>query len=155
MNFQVRAIALSFLLTSLGLGNPAYANGAATYSSRCAMCHRPDGAGLPGQFPRLSGRVAQIATAPAGRALLGKVLLYGMYGSVTVDGKAINGLMPPMAMLSDQDVADVLNHVVALKKAGKSALFTPAEIAKLRATKMSSSAVGTERNGLAAKGVVP
>lgn len=146
---------LSFLLVSLGLGAPAYANGATTYSSRCAMCHRPDGAGLPGQFPRLSGRVAQIASAPAGRALLGKILLYGMYGSVTVDGKAINGLMPSMGSLNDQDLADVLNHIIALKKAGKPAPFTAAEIAKLRAAKMSSSAVGTERSGLAAKGLIP
>jgi len=106
------AIALVF-----GLQGAANATGTATYSSRCSMCHQPSGAGLPGQFPRLSGRVAQIAASPAGRALLGKILLYGMYGSITVDGKMISGLMPPMGSLADQDVADVLNFIVAFKKA--------------------------------------
>ncbi|WP_250890249.1 c-type cytochrome [Sphingobium nicotianae] len=142
--------ALLLLVPSL-----AHANGAATYSSRCAMCHRPDGAGLPGQFPRLSGRVGQIAGAKDGRVLLGKILLYGMYGSITVDGKPLTGLMPPMGSLPDQDIADVLNHVASFKKAGKPpAPFTAAEIAALRATRLSSAAVGAERASLAAKGVV-
>ena len=156
MSLHVRAIGGIFiLLSSLSLAGTAHANGATTYASRCSMCHRPDGAGLPGQFPRLSGRVAQVATSNAGRALLGKILLNGMYGSITVDGKEINGLMPPMGSMNDQDISDVLNFVVAMKKAGKLATFTASEITKLRAAKLSSAAVGTERNGLAAKGLVP
>jgi mono/diheme cytochrome c family protein len=156
MSFQRRAIGgLFILLSSLSLGGTAYANGAMTYASRCSMCHQSDGAGLPGQFPRLSGRVAQIAASSAGRALLGKILLNGMYASIVVDGKAINGLMPSAGSMNDQDISDVLNFVVAMKKAGKPAPFTAAEITKLRAAKLSSAAVGSERNGLAAKGLVP
>lgn len=140
----------------LCLTGAAHATGTATYLSRCSMCHQPSGAGLPGQFPRLSGRVAQIAASPAGRALLGKIMLYGMYGSIKVDGKMISGLMPPMGSLADQDVADVLNYVVAFKKGGKPVgPFTAAEVAKLRTVKMSGAAVGAERNDLATKGLVP
>lgn len=157
MSLHVRAIGgIIILLSSLSLGGTAHANGATTYSSRCSMCHRPDGAGLPGQFPRLSGRAAQIAASKEGRALLGKILLNGMYGSITVDGKGINGLMPTMGSMSDQDISDVLNFIVAMQKAGKApAPFSAAEIAKLRAAKQSSTAVGAERNSLAAKGLVP
>lgn len=154
MRFRVSAMMAA--LAAVATAAPAEATGSATYSSRCSMCHQPNGAGVAGSFPRLNGRVAQIAASREGRALLGKILLYGMYGQVAVDGKTMNGLMPPMGSMSDQDVADVLNYVVALKKAGKPvAPFTAAEIAKLRTAKMSSAAVGTERNGLAAKGLVP
>jgi mono/diheme cytochrome c family protein len=136
--------------------NPAYAAGPQVYASRCSMCHQTTGAGLPGSFPRLSGRVSQIAASPDGRAYLVRVLLFGMYGSVTIDGKSINGLMPNMASMADQDMADVLNHVVSLKKVGKPAAFTAAEVAKVRAgPKATTSAMAAERARLVAKGGFP
>jgi mono/diheme cytochrome c family protein len=139
------------------LTSPASATGLQTFSSRCSMCHQPSGAGLPGQFPRLSGRVSQIAASPDGRRYLAFVLLYGIYGPIKVDGKPITGLMPGMGTLSDQDVADVLNHAVALQKPAKPVpAFTATEIAKIRATgKKTSSEVAAERGRLAAKGLIP
>lgn len=120
------------------------------------MCHQTTGAGLPGQFPRLNERVAKISATPEGRAYLIKVLLFGMYGSITVDGKPINGLMPTMGGMSDQDIADVLNHVVSLKKVGKPAPFTAAEVATIRSgPKMATSAVAAERAKLVADGKIP
>jgi mono/diheme cytochrome c family protein len=135
----------------------AHATGPQTFSTRCSMCHQPSGAGLPGQFPRLSGRVSQIAASPDGRRYLALVMLYGMYGAITVDGKPIMGLMPNMGTLKDQDVADVLNHAVALKKAPKPVTaFTAAEIATVRASgKKMASEVAAERSRLAAKGLIP
>lgn len=121
------------------------------------MCHQRTGAGLPGQFPRLSGRVATIAASQAGRAYLVKVLLYGMFGAIDVDGRRINGMMPPMGSLADQDVADTLNFVVALEKPKKKvASFTAAEVKAVRsAGTLTASAVGKIRADLAAKGDVP
>lgn len=136
------------------IAGPAMATGQQSFNSRCSMCHQMTGAGLPGQFPRLSGRVAQIAASPDGRAFLAKVLLHGMFGSITVDGKAINGLMPGMGAMNDQDIADVLNYAVSLK--GKAAPFTAAEITKIRAGgAMSAAAVAAERGKVAAKGLIP
>lgn len=158
MIFDKRAIGHTALLlvAASGMTGEGRASGAQTYATKCAMCHQPDGAGLAGQFPRLNGRAAQIAASPDGRALLGKILLNGMYGTIKVDGKTMTGLMPPMPMLTDQDAADVLNYVVALRKGGKApAPFKAAEIAKLRAARLSSAAVGTERNRLAGTGIVP
>lgn len=113
---------------------PASATGQQTFSAQCSMCHQPNGAGLPGSFPRLAGRVPVIAAAPEGRRYLASVVLYGLYGPISVDGKPISGLMPSMASLSDQAVADVLNHVLTLQKpAKKVAPFTAVEIAAVRA----------------------
>ncbi|HEX7853425.1 MAG TPA: cytochrome c [Sphingobium sp.] len=145
-----------FGLSMVFLASPALAGGQQNFAARCSMCHQTTGAGLPGQFPRLSGRVAQIAASPDGRAYLTKVLLNGMFGSITVDGQPINGLMPGMGAMNDQDIADILNYVVSLKKVGKPASFTAAEIARVRASgKMSASEVATERTRLATKGTIP
>jgi mono/diheme cytochrome c family protein len=135
----------------------ALAAGATNYASRCSMCHQPSGAGLPGQFPRLSGRAAQMAGSPDGRAYLAKVLLFGLYGPINVDGKPITGMMPAVGSMNDQDIADLLNHLVSLKKAAKpAAAFTAAEVAKVRAQgKLTSSGVATVRTDLASKGIVP
>ncbi|HEX7874320.1 MAG TPA: cytochrome c [Sphingobium sp.] len=138
------------------MAGTAHAGGQQTFATRCSMCHQTTGAGLPGTFPRLAGRAAQIASSPDGRAYLVKVLANGLYGPITVDGKAISGMMPGMGTMSDQDIADVLNYAVALKKVGKPALYTAAEVAKVRADgKMSGSAVAAERARVAAKGGIP
>jgi mono/diheme cytochrome c family protein len=90
------------------------ADGAAVFTQNCLMCHQSGAAGLPGQFPRLAGRLASISGAPAGRAYLIDVLTYGMAGMITVDDQAIIGLMPPFAQLSNEDVAGVLSYVQSL-----------------------------------------
>lgn len=130
------------------------------FTSRCGMCHQPDAAGLPGQFPRLAGRAGAIAAAPGGRRYLALVLLRGMFGKVDVDGQTISGMMPAMGTMKDQEIADLLTHVTQLpgegKPAKKPAPFTAAEIAKVRAEPpISASAVGAERSRLAAAGAFP
>jgi cytochrome c553 len=145
------------LLTAFALPAPVLASGATNYASRCSMCHQPSGAGLAGQFPRLSGRAAQIASTADGRAYLAKVLLFGLYGPINVDGKPITGMMPAVGSMADQDIADLLNHLVSLQKAAKPvAAFSAAEVGKVRAQgKLTSSGVAAVRTDLATKGIVP
>jgi mono/diheme cytochrome c family protein len=148
----------TILAVPLLLAAPARAaTGPQNFASHCSMCHQADGAGLPGQFPRLAGRIGPIAASPEGRHYLISVVLTGMYGKIVVDGQPISGLMPSMGMMSDKDVADVLNHVVALKKPAKPvAAFTAAEVAKIRAEgKRTSSDVGAERTRIDAKKLIP
>lgn len=145
------------LVPALFLAAPALAAGPQVYGARCAMCHKADGTGAPGQFPRLNGRAAQIAGSPAGRAYLVKAVLFGVTGPITVDGRKIGGMMPAMGMMKDQDVADVLNHLVSLGKGGKPVKpFTPAEVKAVRdGGKVPPAAVGKEHVDLAARGVIP
>lgn len=138
-------------------GSPGFAADPKTsYLTRCSMCHQSAGQGLPGQFPQLAGRSAQIAQTPEGRNYLVRVALWGLYGSIEVDGKTINGLMPGVAGASDAEISDILNHVTSLGKPAKpSKPFKPAEIAAVRAKGKAS---GTEnaalRKTLVASGVI-
>jgi mono/diheme cytochrome c family protein len=90
------------------------ADGSGLFIQNCLMCHQSGAVGLPGQFPRLAGRVAAISSRPKGRAYLIDVLTYGMAGKITVDDQPIVGLMPPFAQLSNDDVAGVLSYVQSL-----------------------------------------
>ena len=105
--------------------------GAALFVQNCALCHQCDAAGLPGQFPRLRGRVGPISARPAGRAYLIDVVTYGMAGQVTVDKQAIIGVMPPL-QLTDAAAAQILSYVAHLGSAG-SKDFSADEVAAERA----------------------
>jgi mono/diheme cytochrome c family protein len=89
------------------------------YDTNCALCHQKAGVGLTGQFPRLAGRAAEIAATEAGRHYLVEVALFGMAGKVEVDGASIIGVMPSFAVLSDDDLASVLDYVTHLDGSSK------------------------------------
>lgn len=115
----------------------------AVFNANCSMCHQLDAAGVPGQFPRLAGRAGKIAATAAGRHYLERVVLYGMMGTIKVDGtEIVGGVMPSFSSLSDQDLADALDYITSLDDAGKlhwkGALFKPADIAGARAGKVLS-----------------
>ena len=134
------------------------ADGAAVFSQNCLMCHQSGGTGLPGQFPRLAGRVTHIASKPKGRSYLIELLNYGMTGKITVDGQELIGLMPPFAQLSDEEVAAALNYVSALGDQPRRAYapFTPEEIKAGRAKPPKSAAeVHADRKALGLDKLVP
>lgn len=128
----------------------------ASYLARCSMCHQAGAQGLPGQFPRLAGRAGEIAAAPEGRRYLARVALWGLYGPIEVEGKPINGMMPGVAATSDAEIADVLNHLIAVGKTAKPAkAFKPAEIAAVRAEgRVSGTDNAALRKTLVEKGVI-
>ncbi len=133
---------------------PAWATGSDVFDANCAVCHQGGGVGVPGQFPRLAGRLGTIAAKPPGKAFLPQVLLNGMSGRITVDGEQILGVMPAFDSLSDNDLAQVLTYLSGLDHAPIS--FTPAEIAAARAQpRIASGAVAAEHARLAAKKIVP
>ena len=131
------------LLAGAAMGTSAFAQTAGhstVFDTNCSMCHQLGAAGVPGQFPRLAGRAGKIAATAAGKSYLESVVLFGMIGSITVDGSEIvGGVMPSFASLSDQDLADALNYVVNLDDSGKlqwkGGTFTATDIAKARASK--------------------
>jgi mono/diheme cytochrome c family protein len=144
------ALALALLAAA-----PAHAATDAVFSTQCAMCHQSAAQGIPGQFPQLAGRAGQIAATPRGRHYLVHTVLNGLTGAIQVNGATIAGYMPGFRTASDGDVAAALNFLIALPGA-KSAPFTPAEVAKVRAEGPAGSALSlAERKQLAADHLIP
>ena len=82
--------------------------GKQVYMGLCFACHQPDGKGLPGAFPPLAG--SDFMQADRERAI--RIVLKGLTGPVTVNGKTINSAMPPQeAVLTDQQIANALTYV--------------------------------------------
>ncbi|MFM1558443.1 MAG: PVC-type heme-binding CxxCH protein [Roseibacillus sp.] len=74
----------------------------------CVACHQPDGRGLPAAFPALaqSPRVLGNPVVPI------KIVLKGLQGPLTSQGKNFDGIMPGHeTLLNDQQIADVLTYV--------------------------------------------
>jgi len=132
----------------------AAADGAALFDTHCAFCHQAGGVGVPGQFPRLAGRVGAIAAKAEGRKFLPRILLNGMSGRITVDGEQILGIMPALDSLSDDDIAAVLTYVSGLDHAPVT--FSADEIKTARAQPKSSPGdMAAEHARLAARKIVP
>ena len=129
---------LAFLLAGFALGVPGSAqtpDGTALYK-RCAACHLPSGAGVPGAFPPLQGDFLVQAGNPEGRRYLALALIKGLAGPLAIEGKTYRGVMPAQSMLDDAGIAAVLNHVGGTIAKGGSGFraFTPSEIAAARKT---------------------
>ena len=137
----VVAVALN---TAFGVRVPATAapqqqDGAAIYK-RCAACHLATGAGVPGAFPPLAADVRNLSQSAAGCRYLALVVIKGVSGPLTVDGKRYQGVMPAQPNLNDAEVASLLNHVVSKVAKGNARAFTANEIATARKAGMSLNA---------------
>lgn len=121
------------VLALLPLSAHAGTDGAALYK-RCAACHLPTGAGVPGSFPPLDAEVAKLAQTDQGRAYLAMVVSVGLTGELKRDTASFRGFMPAQAGFTPGDVAAVLNHVLTtvVKPASDAAPFTAAEVTAFR-----------------------
>ena len=109
--------------------------GQALFAGTCSVCHQANGAGLPGVFPPL----AKSDWLVANRKSAADVLLHGLAGPIKVNGQDYNSVMPPMAQLTDDEVANILTYVLGSwgNAGGK---VTAAEVAERRKAKVASSA---------------
>jgi len=125
------AIVLSLLVSVPALAAP---DGPTVYK-KCAACHLPSGAGVPGAFPPFGADFATLAKSPAGRRYMILGVIKGISGPITVAGKPYRGVMPAQVGLDDEAIANVLNHIANnIAKAGKGfSPITSAEVAKVRA----------------------
>ncbi|MCE9609296.1 MAG: c-type cytochrome [Chthoniobacter sp.] len=115
---------------------------------QCVACHQPSGLGVAGQFPPL----AKSEFVNGSEKRLVAILLKGIQGPITVEGKPYNGAMPAWeAQLSPKKIAAVASYVrrewgntgaeiseakvLAAKKefAEQTAPFTEAELLKIPA----------------------
>jgi nitrite reductase (NO-forming) len=77
------------------------------FSGTCSVCHQASGQGIEGVFPPLAG--SDLLAKDPHRAQ--QIVLNGLSGAVTVNGKTYNSVMPPMSQLNDDELADILTYV--------------------------------------------
>ncbi len=110
-------------------------SGGDVFANRCAVCHGPQAAGIPGSFPSLHEQVVAFAKAAPGRDYLIMVVTTGLMGALKVGGVGYNGVMPAQSGLSEAEVAAVLNYLAG--DMGKNdlgpAALSAAEVSEARA----------------------
>jgi mono/diheme cytochrome c family protein len=131
--------------------------GSRVYATNCAACHQAGGTGMAGAFPPLAGHVPDLLKPADGRSYVGKVLLFGLEGEISVNGNTYAGAMPAWNALSDNEISDVINFVSNAWDNGKSLPpgfrpFTADEIKALRAAPLTSAQVYALRSGVAGGG---
>lgn len=88
---------------------PKTANGGQLYTANCVACHQANGAGVPGVFPPLSKSEFVDAKDPG---VMVRIVLHGIHGPLTVEGKKFNGEMPHFGdKFSDEELAALVTHV--------------------------------------------
>jgi len=87
--------------------------GAGIYATHCVACHQPEGQGAPGVAPPLAGNIGRHVASPEGRNYLVRVPLFGMVGTITVDGvRYLGNNMPSFVALSDANIAGVVGYAL-------------------------------------------
>ena len=84
------------------------AAGKQLFSGTCSVCHQANGEGLANVFPPLA-KSDYLAADPK-RAI--SIVTHGLNGKVTVNGHEYDSVMPPMAQLTDDEVANILTYVL-------------------------------------------
>lgn len=137
----------SFLLLPLMASTPAYAaDGQASYQKHCSLCHQADGMGIPGTFPRLMGRVGEIAATTEGATFIARLLLWGMSGTITVDDTPVTGTMPGVAHLADEELVSIITFLAT--EGGEVQTEIAFNLETLQAARAAGRLQPTEVNGL-------
>jgi nitrite reductase (NO-forming) len=104
--------------------------GETLFTGTCSVCHQTNGQGLEGVFPPLAK--SDFLMADVKRAI--GIVLNGLTGPVTVNGKSFSSVMPPMSQLNDDEIANILTFVTNSwgNQSGKQ--VTADEVAEVRKT---------------------
>lgn len=113
------------------------AAGQTLFNGTCSTCHQANGEGLANVFPPLA-KSDFIAATPQ---RLPEIILHGMQGKVVVNGKEYNSNMPPMAQLTDDEVANISTYVLN-SWGNPGGEVTKEQAAKARAAKPATASAG-------------
>jgi mono/diheme cytochrome c family protein len=103
--------------------------GKKVFVANCATCHQLNGLGVPGQFPPLAG--SEWAQGDEQRII--RIVLNGLSGPITVEGKEYNNVMTAVgATLKDEQIANVLSYV-RQEWGNKAPDVEPETVSKVRA----------------------
>lgn len=103
--------------------------GSVLYKGTCSVCHQNNGEGLAGVFPPLANSDFLLAN----QQQVIEVVLNGLSGPITVNGKPFNSVMPPMSQLNDDEIANILTYIYNSWGNNKS-VVTAEAVANVRAT---------------------
>lgn len=119
--------------------------GANIFATRCAVCHGPQAAGIPGTFPSLHEQVVGFAKSEAGRDYMIMVVTSGLMGELNVAGVRYNNVMPAQSGLSEADVAAVLSFLASGlgKNEQAAAAVSASDVKQARARHAQNTAQGT------------
>ncbi|MBS0394954.1 MAG: nitrite reductase, copper-containing [Proteobacteria bacterium] len=99
------------------------------FTGTCSVCHQLNGQGLEGVFPPLAKSDVLMGDL---KRVIG-IVLNGLTGPVTVNGKNFNSVMPPMSQLNDDEVANILTYV-RNSWGNEDAQVSSADVAEIRKT---------------------
>lgn len=102
--------------------------GKEVYMINCLACHQADGSGVP----RLNPPIVNTKWTLGPKATLIQLLLKGSQGKVEIDGDTFDNMMPPVAHLTDQQIADVLTYI-RNSFGNKASAVSAAEVKAVRA----------------------
>jgi mono/diheme cytochrome c family protein len=134
-------------LLLVGYAAPGFADepsGAGVFAARCAVCHGPEAAGIPGSFPSLHEQIVAFGKLPEGRDYLVMVVTTGLMGDLKVGGVSYRGVMPAQSGLSEAEVAAVLGYLASDRgKLAGGPVITAADVTAARARYPQKSAQNT------------
>lgn len=81
--------------------------GAVLYNQHCGSCHMANGKGDGSRFPPIAGS----EWVKGDQKRLINVVLEGLKGPIMVNGKPFDGVMPPVAHLENEEIAQILTYV--------------------------------------------
>ena len=105
----------ALLAAALGLlPMSAQADGAALFAAHCSACHNEGGIGNPGIAPPLNRPGFWSGLGDRAPDYIAQVITHGLNGTIRAAGQDYVGLiMPPVAGLSDAEIAQTATWVLA------------------------------------------
>jgi nitrite reductase (NO-forming) len=82
--------------------------GQVLFAGTCSTCHQANGQGLPGVFPPLA-KSDYFAKEPT---RIVDTVLRGLSGAIKVNGEPYNSVMPPLAQLTDDEIANIATYLL-------------------------------------------
>lgn len=102
--------------------------GQKVYENTCVVCHQKNGRGVP----RLNPPLVKTKYVLGNKSQLVQIVLKGLNQPIEVEGETYNNIMPSLAQLTDEEIADVLTYV-RNSFGNKASAVTPAFVKAERA----------------------
>ncbi len=101
--------------------------GEQVFLKTCVVCHQRDGGGVP----RLNPPLIQTEYVLGDQTRLIQIVLKGLNQTIEIENEEYTNAMPPLAQLTNQEIADVLTYV--RNSFGNNA--SPVTLAKVKAVR--------------------